>query len=420
MPQPPPARRLPRPLRPRRPRRRSRGRSRGPGAVPRAPPRVGVSGLLRAHGPRDGHLPDAAAPRAAPPVTESTPSPSPSYPALPPSLPHPFPRATPPLRLRLRHAARSSSAGFSARDFAQNPTRVASVASQRHSQRRPGRQQRGARDGGARPAPRGRGPRPARAKVVRAKRLTGSSSTTSSSSPSASAAAAQRHGLDGGGRRLRVGELKAYACRRRLGQVLRATTCDEKVKLARGSARRPAQGQCVGCGVAPWRPPASSKFWAHRRAMTSSIRTHVWYFTLADCSLERYLHPVPAVHYRAEMRDGDSHLPVDENGLRPLHFFNMVTAFILVYAVGKRIALAAAGRAKKGDGDRDVHAAEVLLCAAAAATRSRASSSCATSRPARRVASAPIFRMRSAHGARLRAARGVTCASRRAGRWPRG
>ena len=66
------------------------------------------------------------------------------------------------------------------------------------------------------------------------------------------------------------------------------------------------------------------------------------------------------------MRDGDSHLPVDENGLRPLHFFNMVTAFILVYAVGKRIALAAAGRAKKGDGDRDVHAAEVLLCAAAA------------------------------------------------------
>ena len=100
--------------------------------------------------------------------------------------------------------------------------------------------------------------------------------------------------------------------------------------------------------------------------MTSSIRTHVWYFTLADCSLERYLHPVPAVHYRAEMRDGDSHLPVDENGLRPLHFFNMVTAFILVYAVGKRIALAAAGRAKKGDGDRDVHAAEVLLCAAAA------------------------------------------------------
>ena len=82
--------------------------------------------------------------------------------------------------------------------------------------------------------------------------------------------------------------------------------------------------------------------------MTSSIRTHVWYFTLADCSLERYLHPVPAVHYRAEMRDGDSHLPVDENGLRGLHFFNMVTAFLLVYAVGKRIALAAAGRAKGG------------------------------------------------------------------------
>merc|ERR1712091_423931 len=97
--------------------------------------------------------------------------------------------------------------------------------------------------------------------------------------------------------------------------------------------------------------------------MTSSIRTHVWYFTIADCSLERYLHPVPVVHYRAEMRDGDSHLPVDENGLRGLHFFNMVTAFLLVYAVGKRIALAAAGRAK---GKEDVHAAEVLLCAAAA------------------------------------------------------
>ena len=46
--------------------------------------------LYLAHGPRDGHLPDAAAPRAAPPVTESTPSPSPvlprPYPFPPPSL----------------------------------------------------------------------------------------------------------------------------------------------------------------------------------------------------------------------------------------------------------------------------------------------------------------------------------------------
>ena len=41
----------------------------------------------------------------------------------------------------------------------------------------------------------------------------------------------------------------------------------------------------------------------------------------------------------------------------------MVTAFLPVCAVGKRIALAAAGRAK---GKEDVHAAEVLLCAAAA------------------------------------------------------
>ena len=164
-------------------------------------------------------------------------------------------------------------------------------------------------------------------------------------------------------------ELKAYAyLDDDWDKVLRATTCDEKVKLARWSAPVDLRkDNALDAEWAPWRPPASSKFWAHRRAMTSSIRTHVWYFTLADCSLERYLHPVPAVHYRAEMRDGDSHLPVDENGLRPLHFFNMVTAFVLVYAVGKRIALAAAGRAKKGDGDRDVHAAEVLLCAAAAA-----------------------------------------------------
>ena len=163
-------------------------------------------------------------------------------------------------------------------------------------------------------------------------------------------------------------ELKAYAyLDDDWDKVLRATTCDEKVKLARWSAPVDLRkDNALDAEWRPWRPPASSKFWAHRRAMTSSIRTHVWYFTLADCSLERYLHPVPAVHYRAEMRDGDSHLPVDENGLRPLHFFNMVTAFILVYAVGKRIALAAAGRAKKGDGDRDVHAAKVLLCAAAA------------------------------------------------------
>ena len=147
-------------------------------------------------------------------------------------------------------------------------------------------------------------------------------------------------------------ELKAYAyLDDDWDKVLRATTCDEKVKLARWSAPVDLRkDNALDAEWAPWRPPASSKFWAHRRAMTSSIRTHGWYFTLGDCSLERYLHPVPAVHYRAEMRDGDSHLPVDENGLRPLHFFNMVTAFILVYAVGKRIALAAAGRAKKGDG----------------------------------------------------------------------
>jgi hypothetical protein len=162
-------------------------------------------------------------------------------------------------------------------------------------------------------------------------------------------------------------ELKAYAyLDDDWAAVLKATTCDEKVKLARWSApvdlRRDNKLDTQWNG---WHPPTGSRFWAHRRAMTSSIRTHVWYFTIADCSLERYLHNVPTVHYRAELLDGESHLPVDEAGLGGLHLFNVLVALALVYFVGKRVLLGAAGLSKKNGGDRNVHAAEVLLMTAA-------------------------------------------------------
>ena len=157
------------------------------------------------------------------------------------------------------------------------------------------------------------------------------------------------------GARYQSRELTAYAyLDEQWPAMLAATTCEEKVKLARWAAPVAFDGAPGDAGGA-WRPPAGARAWSMRRAMTSSIRTHVWYFTLADCSLERFYHEVPAVHYRAELLDGDSHLPVDEAGLGWLHAANVAAAAAVV-----------AWLAARARGARAVHAATLGLGGAAA------------------------------------------------------
>jgi len=146
-------------------------------------------------------------------------------------------------------------------------------------------------------------------------------------------------------------------------EVTKATTCEEKVKLARWTAPvvlRDGAGEAGGT----WAPPKGSKRWVHTRTISSSIRTHVWYFMLADCSLERYLHRVPLVHYRVMMKDGTSHLPIDEAGLKSLHAANAAAAAGLAVYLAGRAVRTFTGAAKKGGG-ATVHAAEVGLFLAA-------------------------------------------------------
>ena len=98
--------------------------------------------------------------------------------------------------------------------------------------------------------------------------------------------------------------------------VQRAATCEEKVKFARwtGHVDLEPSGERGDA-------PSTAKDWAVvTRGISSSIRTHVWYFTVADCSLEVRYHTVPDLHYTVTMLgDGDSHLPIDQRAARATH-----------------------------------------------------------------------------------------------------
>lgn len=146
-------------------------------------------------------------------------------------------------------------------------------------------------------------------------------------------------------------------------EVLAATTCEEKVKLARWSQpvtfARPGAGKGKAKG---WSPPPKAVSWEMKRAISSSIRTHVWYFTLADCSLERFYHEVPDVKYRVELLDGGGHVPMDEQGLKSLHVLNALASFALVGYVARAVV----GGSKKSDGAvLNVHLATFTLAWAA-------------------------------------------------------
>ena len=59
------------------------------------------------------------------------------------------------------------------------------------------------------------------------------------------------------------------------------------------------------------------------RTLDHFIRTHYWYFFLADCSLEQVNHQVPPIYYDLSiMNKGGKHLPADEKGLWEIYFFS--------------------------------------------------------------------------------------------------
>ena len=54
------------------------------------------------------------------------------------------------------------------------------------------------------------------------------------------------------------------------------------------------------------------------------MNSHYWYGIVADCSLEEYdAHP-PKLGYTIVFKNGDSHLPADEDGMFGSHVFVMM------------------------------------------------------------------------------------------------
>lgn len=93
-------------------------------------------------------------------------------------------------------------------------------------------------------------------------------------------------------------------------QVLKMPTCEQKVSLA------------------TWKQPIG-RLGEHsiRKPIFQGKRTQVWFFTVADCSLEEFFHTVPVVHYRVETTGPmGRHLPTEEHGMGKLHFFNFVAS----------------------------------------------------------------------------------------------
>ncbi|KAJ8604460.1 hypothetical protein CTAYLR_000932 [Chrysophaeum taylorii] len=104
----------------------------------------------------------------------------------------------------------------------------------------------------------------------------------------------------------------AYTDERRRA-VERAPSCEEKGALAEWRVRVPLQ----------------RKFRVEEFVATSNS-ARVWFFVLADCSLEQYYHEVPVVRFEIEMRGpGRQHLPFDEKGMGRLHAVNSVASAIV-------------------------------------------------------------------------------------------
>jgi len=88
------------------------------------------------------------------------------------------------------------------------------------------------------------------------------------------------------------------------------------------------------------------------------VNSHYWYGIVADCSLEEYdAHP-PKLAYTIVFKNGDSHLPADEDGMFGSHIF------VMVLLVGCLCALCY-GIHKSLQDTKQVHLAVLIVLAAA-------------------------------------------------------
>ena len=139
-------------------------------------------------------------------------------------------------------------------------------------------------------------------------------------------------------------ELSLYIyCDEDWPSVQTATTCREKTQYSRRIEKIVFQhhkhynNEYIG-----GRPDKVAQVFRVQVNLTMHIRTHYWYFMLADCTLEEYYHEVPPVYYNVEVYNepGDNHLPADEVGLPGLYRLNafivLCCLFILVYFTIKK------------------------------------------------------------------------------------
>eukprot|EP00943_MAST-04B_sp_MAST-4B-sp1_P004535 g4535.t1 len=138
-------------------------------------------------------------------------------------------------------------------------------------------------------------------------------------------------------------ELSLYIyCDEDWQSVQTATTCRDKIKYSRRSEKLVFQhhGQ-DGVEDAIGRPAKTAQVFSVQVNLTMHIRTHYWYFMLADCTLEEYYHEVPKIYYNIVIYNepGNNHLPADETGMSILYLSNAIFGvcclILLMYAISK-------------------------------------------------------------------------------------
>lgn len=126
------------------------------------------------------------------------------------------------------------------------------------------------------------------------------------------------------GEKYDVGSLAMYAYtgEHKWRKASRMPTCEEKIALADWRQRI---GSLNGDSAQSDSESGSrsSPVVSRRSIHASQKQTRVWYFALADCSLERFYHTVPEVEYTIETTGPmNRQLPIDEHGMGKLHFWN--------------------------------------------------------------------------------------------------
>ena len=114
--------------------------------------------------------------------------------------------------------------------------------------------------------------------------------------------------------------LKMYFyCDEEWPKALSAPTCEDTVRFARENVAldlmRDGKHESED---APY-------MFSLKHTLKQNIRTHYWYFMVADCSLEIYNHQAPKVYFEVSMfnRKGE-HLPADEYGMWTMHFLALL------------------------------------------------------------------------------------------------